>query len=305
MIETKRCARTRGMALINALIVASALAAMSSALLLRADAARQRLGHQQTADQAALYLGAAIALVQQSVALDVDDSGIVHLGQLWAQDRLDESIDRGHVDWRITDLQGQFNINWLLAEADMGHFAASFARLVQARGLTPALSQRLLLAMDPESATRMTAFVPGVRPPTVPLVFVSQLRLIEGMDDRAFAALTPVLTALPVETALNVNTALPEVLAAFVPNIEAAEIERALAPVRPFSSVDSFLEWAAQGLGDDAAAALEELPLDVGSEWFGARVSARLDMLIVHRAVVLNRLAERRSEIVLSVPEYD
>ena len=64
--------KTRGMALIQSLVIVAAIAAVSAALLLRADTARQRLQTRFDGDQLALHLDSGVALIG---ALIVGTSG--------------------------------------------------------------------------------------------------------------------------------------------------------------------------------------------------------------------------------------
>ena len=303
--------RQRGMALINALIVVAALAAVSLVLLSRTEQARERLGMRFDADQAELYLDAAESLVLQLVDASARDE-FVHAGQAWASPRAAETIDRGTVGWQLEDLQGRFNINWLSRDDPMGEAAReAFLHLARDLGVPAQLAGRLADAGDARTLFRDGAFggSAGVsRPPQLPLLLPRTLLLVAGAGEGHLERLLPMLSALPPESALNVNTARPDILLPFLPGANARDLSafEQYRRERPFMDIDAFFEWAEMVLGEDAALALEALSLSTGSEWFEARLVARLDTVVLRRSVVVQRSEETgRSAITLSLPEVD
>ncbi|WP_333830793.1 type II secretion system minor pseudopilin GspK [Pararhodobacter sp.] len=302
---------TRGMALINALLVVTALAAVTLALLARTDAARQRLGMRFAADQAGLYLNAAELLahrvIDTSTPLD-----FVHAGQAWAMPRAAEPIDQGIAGWQMSDLQGRFNVNWLSRTDGMGEAARiALPLLARGQGVPAEVASRLRIALDPLSLFRDSAFGGGAgtsAPPPLPFAAPDTLRLVAGAGGARLDALMPLLTALPRDTAMNINTLRPEVLAAFLPGLRPRELEELEARLRdaPFPDVSGFLEWAEVVFGPENTLLLENLNLTTGSDWFEARLIARLDTVVLRRSAVVHRHPDTgRSVTVFSMPEVD
>lgn len=304
-------ANPRGMALINALIVVAALAAVSLALLARTDQVHQRIGLRLDADQAEQYLDAAEHLVRQLVDT-VGGDDFVHSGQSWAIPRTGVAIDRGSVGWQIGDLQGRFNINWVLRTDAMGEAArGAFVRLARAQDVPAQVAIRIIDAAGSQGPFRDSAFGGGAgvsSPPPLPLVLPQVLRLVTGAGDGRLDRLLPLVSALPPESGLNINTVAPEVLAAFVPDLSARDLgafERHRRE-RPLAAVGDFLAWVGVVMGEEPALALQDLSLTTGSEWFDARLVARLDTIVLRRSVTLQRPEEAgHSAIVLSMPEVD
>lgn len=303
--------RNRGMALINALIVVTALAAVTLALLVRTEAARQRLEIRLNADQAALYLDAAEqmahSLIQTSAPLEY-----VHAGQSWAAPRSRHELDQGSFSWQMHDLQGRFNVNWLSREGSMGEAARiALPLLARAQDVPDAVATRLRDAVDPDSLFRDSAF--GGRsalsaPPPLPLILPDVLRLVSGAEGDRLDSLMPYLTALPSDTALNINTVSAEVLAAFLPGLRPAELAELVTRRRdaPFPEVAGFLEWSEVVFGEENTLLLERLDLTTGSNWFDVRLTARLDTVALQRSAVVRRREETGLlETVFSVPEVD
>lgn len=299
--------RTRGVALINALVIMIALAGISTVLLVRAQTAIDRLEGQQRADQTVLYLDAAEALVRQLVGTTEAPH---HRGQAWAQARSDEEIDRGHAGWRVDDLQGRFNLNWLMQQEEgddeSWDAAASLARLLSALDLPAAVADRLSDAAGPDQRRRAAAFAgSGINPPPQPLTLTRQLHGLSGIDQALWRELAPYLAALPADSALNVNTARLSVLGAALPlldqsALDAIETRRAR---QPFESGDDFITWVDAALGIALAPDIDDdddipedgqpspiPPLTGGSAWFEAALTARLDSVVLQRTVVVQRV---------------
>ena len=306
-----RVKHTRGMALINALIVVTALAAVTLALLARTDAARQRLDIRFGTDQAGLYLDAAEQMAHRLIQTSAPRE-YVHAGQAWAAGRSGHDIDQGRVGWQMEDLQGRFNINWLSREGSMGEAARiALPLLARAQGVPDATATRLRNAVDPHSMFRASAFGGGgaaSAPPPLPLILPDVLRLVPGAGGDRLDRLMPHLAALPPDTALNINTVSPEVLAAFLPGLRPGELAELTARRRdaPFPEVAGFLEWAEVVFGPENTLLLETLDLSTGSDWFEVRLIARLDSVALRRSAVVRRRDDTGlSETVFSVPEVD
>jgi len=303
--------RDGGMALINALIVVTALAAVTMALLVRTEAARQRLDMRFSADQAELYLDTAELMAHRLIQTSAPPD-YVHAGQAWAAARSGHDIDQGRVDWQMQDLQGRFNINWLSREGSMGESARiALPVLARAQGVPDAVATRLRNAVDPHSLFRDSAFGGGSAvsaPPPLPLILPGFLRLVPGAGDDRLDRLMPHLAALPPDTALNINTVSPEVLAAFLPGLRPSELAELTNRRRdaPFPEVAGFLEWSEVVFGPENTLLLEALDLTTGSAWFEVRLIARLDSVALRRSAVVHRRDDTGlSETVFSVPEVD
>jgi general secretion pathway protein K len=223
--------RQRGVAVVLAMGVV-ALAAMASAAMLASQSTWSRQA-ELTAEHAQ-----AQALVEAGVdwarAILNDDrrlSNVDHLGEPWAMRLPPVPLDNGELAGQIDDQQGLFNLNNLVrgAAADPGH-VAQFRRLLEILGLPDALAEavrdrRLQLER--------------------PLIDIDELAAVPGFDAAVRARLRPFVTALPRFTALNVNTAPPEVLAAVVRDLDLDDA-RALTAQRSRAYFRNLTEFLAQ-----------------------------------------------------------
>src|SRR3954466_6015716 len=157
------------------------------------------------------------ALVQAGVdwarALLSDDrrmSSVDHLGEPWALRLPPVPVDNGELTGRIEDQQGAFNLNNLVRSGAISEpHVAQFRALLGVVGLPEALAGTLASWLRPPDPA-----------PARLLSEVAELAQVSGFDAAALARLRPFVTALPRFTALNVNTASPEVLAAVIEGLD-------------------------------------------------------------------------------------
>ncbi|WP_127105283.1 general secretion pathway protein GspK [Pararhodobacter zhoushanensis] len=277
----------RGMALIQALLIVAAIAAVATALMLRAERARERLDWRQGAEQATLYIGSAVSLLRTRLP-----DGPVNRRQDWARPRDGIEIDRGFLAWEITDLSGRFNLNLLKADED-GRWHAAFRLLAEGQGLSDDAVTDILAEIDSRE---------DAEPISAPLF----LRGVVGDARDDWDALLPFLTALPRATALNINTMSDAVFAALTPDLPGLTRDAILRQVQrePADEIATLNTWIAQRFGDEVAAAFETLPLGTTSRYFEARIEARLDTLALRRSVVIDTGGpEGDSAVLMSLPE--
>jgi len=283
----------RGVALVNALLVVAALAAISVALLVRADRAVERLALKAVSDQIGAYLDAGQAQALSDLALSLAESpdGLLRPGQGWDRPR-DVSIDRGRVGWVTDDLHGRFNLGWLSDDQHWGDTArAAFRRMAHAEGVPDALIGRLIRAAGPDSLARAGA-LGAAAPPDLPLILPQQIAAAARPADGGAAVLTPLwplLAALPPDTGWNVATAPLTVVQALVPGLDADDWEDfTLARMAGIiMDGDSLMGYAAQNWPSEVTALLQEIPFAAGAEWLELRVQARHDSQIRMRSVVV------------------
>jgi type II secretory pathway component PulK len=287
----------RGVALINALVLVAGISALSVAVLARLDQGVSRLSEMRLHDQTALYLKAGQVLAGQMLSsppdMPLDEAVRAHLDQGWTTPMLDEQIDNGRLDLSISDLQGRFNLAWLMLEDEIEavddddsppelliepRLRAALDRLLTELGLERGVQRRLSQAVDPLLDQRVGAWGRTTRPPPLPLTGLDRLRLVEGLDEAALATLRPHVTSLPNAIGPNIDTLTPEVMAALIgPPAQAASLERELATVRPFESREDAFDWLEERFGAETAAFFGLLGADVTSNWFEAWIVARSD----------------------------
>ncbi|MGV8923075.1 MAG: type II secretion system minor pseudopilin GspK [Thermomonas sp.] len=214
------------MAIVLALsVVALAALAATAMLVSQSTWARQvelTAGHAQ----AQHLLQAGLDWSRAVLSDDRRASSVDHLGEPWALRLPSMPVDNGSLTGHIEDQQGRFNLNNLLDDGQVNLSQLEhFRRLLVILALPPALADSLADWIDADNEPQPgggaeDAHYLALQPPHLaanrPLIDIAELALVAGFDDTVRARLRPFVTALPRFTAVNVNTASPEVIAASV-----------------------------------------------------------------------------------------
>jgi general secretion pathway protein K len=212
-----------------ALVTAVAIVAIAAAVAVKIAFAHQLWFRQMenVSDRGATDLLRRAALHWASVALleDAKQNSTDHRGEAWAQGLPILPVEGGAIKVSVEDAQGRFNLNNLLqSNAPSPLDVQIFQRLLVELKLNPLLANALIDWMDPddnvtspggaEDVDYLTLKTP-YRAANQPLTSVEELRLVKGFDAKTVETLLPFVTVLPPgRTAINVNTASPEVIAA-------------------------------------------------------------------------------------------
>lgn len=197
-----------------------------------------------------------------------------HAGEPWALRLPPIPFENGELAGRIEDQQGRFNLNNLVrgGKLDTAQYAR-FQRLLAILGLPADLAGALADWMDTDNVAQPVggaedAWYRALDPPRLaadqPLVDVDALALVRGFTPDVRTRLRPFVTALPTTTALNVNTAPAEVLAAVVEGLD-LDAARALVARRDGSFYRNNADFLGQ-LGYEAT--VPERAIRVGSDYF-------------------------------------
>ncbi len=208
--------KQRGVALIVALLVV-ALAAMIATRLFTttgADIARSE-SQARLLDAQLLSQGMEdFALVLLKRDLDLGD-GIDTNNDQWASTLPPLPVPGGRVGGALVDLDGRFNLNTLVRVNGPDPVArARFERLLAALKLDVGLVDAVIDWIDADSQVSPQGAEdldylradPPYRAANRPIVHVSELLRIKGVDREAYQLLAPEVCALPPETGMNINT---------------------------------------------------------------------------------------------------
>jgi len=229
----QRATRTpqRGVAIVLAMgVVALAALAATAMMVSQSTWSRQVeliAGHAQ----AQLLMQAGLDWARAVLSDDRRGSNVDYLGEPWALRLPPIPVDNGSLAGYIEDQQGKFNLNNLLKAGKVNFEQFEhFRRLLSILALPPALADALAerIAADGQLLTD-----------------VAELALVNGFDDNIRARLRPFVTVLPRFTAVNANTASPEVLAAVVQGL-GLDGARAMAAQRERAYFRNFSDFFSQ-----------------------------------------------------------
>lgn len=219
-------ARQGGVAIVLAMGVV-ALAAMAATAMMVTQSTWSRTAELTAAHaQAQTVVQAGADWARAVLSDDRRLSNVDHLGEPWALKLPAMSVESGELLGQIDDQQGLFNLNNLVigGKVNLAQFA-KFQRLLSTLGLPAELGGTLVDWIDADSAPQAQGGAEDdvyltLQPPYLaanrPLIDLAELALVRGFDDNVRTRLRPFVSALPVFTPVNVNTAPPEVLASVI-----------------------------------------------------------------------------------------
>lgn len=280
-------AYSRGVAIILAMLIVAFAATLAFAMT-HQQQLRVR-GAENLNDLAQAQILARAALSWAEKILREDDNSIDHLGEAWAQTAVPISVENGTVLLRISDAQGLSNLN-NLANND---YVPVFQRVLEQLDLPPNLAQAASDWVDDNSEVQFPggaedldylSLDPPYRAANQPLTELNNLLRVKGFTEDALKKLTPVATALPKPTALNVNTASAIMLTTAYEDLS---LEQAVAFKRTYQN-KSFakVEDFSQALGRKA---LAPTSLTVKSNYFVAHAESRVGKARVKYQALIQR----------------
>ncbi len=249
-----RC-RARGAALIMAMLVAALAATVAVALATEQQRWFADVGNRRDQVQAQSLALAGVQWARQILQDDARAGSLDHLAEIWAFPLPATPIANGSIEGRIEDAQGRLNLNNLALDNAQGVAErARFLQLFAAKGIDPALVAAVADWVDADLAPRAGGAEDeyyGQRSASAltanaPLVRAAELASIRGGSAKVWAALAADVTALPVGTLLNINTAPADVVAAAIPALTGDRLaeflgERARKPFTTMAEVRSRL----------------------------------------------------------------
>ena len=265
--------RDRGFVLVNALIVVAAVSALAIGVLRDAEAGIERVSALRSSDRAALALDGAALLVR--LRLEADDPAVDGPGDAWVSEAESWSLDAARVTLDSSDLQGRFNLNWLL-RPDLPGIDDAFLALAGVAGVPGDASAAIVARYAALSSTADPAEPPeGSDFARDEIALAAELLALEGVDRAALEALEPLLAFLPAGSGLNLNTAGREVILALTGGSETAFSAFAAAREQPFDDPADAVTALEQAQGGPAP--LVTLLAEVATSWVELRATALVE----------------------------
>ena len=132
------------------------------------------------------------------------------------------------------------------------------------------------------------------------MMHISELRLVKGITQEVYEAVSPYLTALPGNTAVNVNTAPAPVLAAIAPSLSISSAEDLIIEreEKPFESIQAFLSHSLlQGSETNPQA------LSVQSSFFNLGSEVKIGNSLLKNNSLLHRINAQSVLVISRVPD--
>ena len=224
--------RQRGVAVLTAMLVVAIGTIIAVNLMWEATLDLRRTESALAADQGLMYMQGAEAWAADILRQDqVDSPNSDNLSEQWATELPPLPVDGGTIVGKLEDLQGRFNLNNLIKPDGTQNDLArrQFERLLGLLNLDPGLAGAVVDWLDPDTELRFPTggedvTYAGADPPyrtaNSMITSPSELMAITGFDRDTYAQLAPYVTALPIGTKLNVNTASAVVIASLSDDID-------------------------------------------------------------------------------------
>jgi general secretion pathway protein K len=231
-----------GVAAITAILIVAVAASAATYMLAQQSATLNQAALVGSRAQSDLYAQAGFDWARGILAQDARTSAIDSLDEGWAQPIAGLPVERALISGAIEDAQSRYNLNNLVKDGKRSdNDVKIFQRLLEELGLNPDLAWAVVDWIDADGdlsnpAGAEDAYYLGLSRPyrtaNQPLVQVEELYRVRGFDAATMDKLRPFVSALPARTAVNANTAPPEVLAAVISEIPLDEMRSILATRR-------------------------------------------------------------------------
>lgn len=297
--------RQSGSALILALLVVAIVAALASSILWRQELWIADIGMQREKAMLRGLVRSGADWARAILSEDARISAIDHLGESWTQKIPLTPVDEGEIGGFLVDQQGRWNLNNLVRNGKVDPYQFEIMqRLLESLGLPVELAFALQDWMDgdgePSSATAgaeddyYLSLPSPYRAANAMLSHVDELRLVRGFSPDVIEKLHPFVTALPEFSAINVNTAPREVLAALQQKYSDSDLD-AVTNRRerlPFRDLADF-----RGTLQKSSFDIREGLLTTASQYFLATIAAKYKDSSIELDCMIRRQAGR-TEIV-------
>ncbi len=277
----------KGVALLYMLIIFSIIAVMASQIVTSLMLHTEKNARLLERTQAKHYALGAEQYVALLLEADFQSDKqkkrqVDHKKEAWNVKTVPYAVDQGQIDIVVIDEQSLFNLNWLRVESDNGKKNLNmFKNLLSQLSIDTELANHLQtwLGSAPDSSKGAAAdniylvLTPPRRAGNIDMASISELRLVQGIDEESFEKLAPLVTVLPQSSKININTALPEIImsisdkltASDAANIIAARGKEGFAKLEDLSNIIDL---------KDKMNELRNAPLSFSSHYFTVYVTA-------------------------------
>src|SRR5690606_31618144 len=289
----------RGAAIVSVILVVALVSTIVASLFVREHVAIRSVENRQALAQSRWIERMAIDWGRFVLQADLRLGAVDHPGELWAtrvdETVLDETVTAGarleqlpRLRGQIFDAQGLFNLSNLVEAGADGPQAnprplAAFRRLLASLDLPESLADLTVARLLPTLGRVVEgAPIPAEQPR---LLRLDDLREIRGFDEATIRRLADHAILLPTRTGLNLNTATPEVLAAYL-DVDPAQARQLISERGESFYKDMQDAQARMRLGEEADLSL----FSVSSDYFLVRGMVRFGRIeneltaLIHRS---------------------
>ncbi|MFK8027966.1 MAG: type II secretion system minor pseudopilin GspK [Gammaproteobacteria bacterium] len=300
----------RGIALLTAILVMALAVIAATSISANHQLSIRRAENIVFGSQVWSYLHGGETWAKVVLARDLDDNNDYdHNNEAWATELPALPLPGGYISGKIEDEQSKINVNNLISGVQIDpltrtRLEALFALL----DLDSTLIQAVIDWIDPDvnaipPSGAEDDYYTGLEYPYLtanrPMQHISELRLIKGFSQEVYERVKPFLTALPSNTAVNVNTANAEVLASVIPNI-GIDTAKTIIEGRNEDAFESVQAFISDPLLQGTSVNLQAL--SVNSSFFSLNSQIKVGNSFIKNESILNRINNSTITVVTRVP---
>ncbi len=309
--------QSSGVALITAMLVVALATVLATALISQLFMDTRRTENILSNEQAYLYALSAEKIATNLLFEDQQNSAYDSLDEIWAAQAPPFPVEGGQVMVSMEDLQGRFNLNNLskvINNAGQQNAVQVFKRLLTQLQIPPTLSDAVVDWLDADLETTIPngaeddyymSLTTPYRAANTLISSPSELRLIKGFNDKvsetetAYQRIIKFVSALPIVTDINVNTAPAEVLISASADIEAADAAKIIQyrgvsivePGTPYKTLDEFKNYMQDTLNKEN---FDTAGLNIKTQYFLLQSYAQIGQGHSRLYSILNRQDDGR-----------
>lgn len=306
-MNRSRTQQQGGAALLTAMLIVALVASLASAMVWRQYRAVQIEAAERARAQSAWILQGVLdwarLILREDARANLNEP-VDHLGEVWAvplaearlstflaadANNAEDSGPEAFLSGSLHDAQAQYNLRHLLGGSEVpAQEQRVLERLCDNVGAPPGTAQTLIrklrLAADTGSKDASKATSADSKNPPLPPRNLDQLAWF-GLAPETIERLRPVLTLLPQNTPVNLNTAPREVIAALFDGMDLASAERLVRsrqsqPLKKVQDASSFFP---------GTVTLSSERVDVKSSYFLVKGRLRLDERVLEERALVQR----------------
>ncbi|MBB5190386.1 general secretion pathway protein K [Silvimonas terrae] len=291
-------ARQRGIAILTAVGLAALVAALAAWIAWRQGLWFRQLENQMDQAEAMGVVRASINLARLTLKDDARLNQVDHMLEPWNIPIPAIPVENGRTGGRVLEQNGFFNLNNLVSDAGQANEVEITAarKLFTSLSLSPDLVNALADWEDADSDARSPGgaednqylqATPPYRAANQRLTDLGSLNRVAGFTPDVINTLRPFVTVLPIQTAVNVNFASAEVLAAVVPGLSVTQAQSVVAKRAGsyFATTTDFIN----ALPDAAKPTVVAADLAVQSTYFINEIDAHFGRVSLRYAALLER----------------
>lgn len=302
----RRPGHQRGAAVLMALFVAALATMIITGLFYRQFVLLRTIENQQLTSQSRLLLRGALDWGRAILREDANRSQYDALSEPWSQPLAETRLDQlgetaslaalATIAGSMEDAQSRYNLRNLVENGQVVEKELqALRRLVSLLQLPEQTAELIALRMAQAMPAPVTSEQGGAtaqaslaeRPRPLPLMLPQDIGGIIGIDPAAVPRLAPYIVVLDERTAVNANTASPEVIAARVPELTLAEARTLVAERDRLSYFNNTGEVRTR-LGNKGTLVTDS-EISTASRFFFIRGEVKLDRAVTRMEALVKR----------------